>query len=1028
MTAGSSHPGAPGSPQPSGGGGARPSPIVRLLGAGATERGPFSLLGVPYADAPNDAVMAALARRLAIVDTHPEALTPQADEVRLALHAAAAQLVDPNVRRHMAQKWGIKAGWPSSVERKAAEAAAASEPATAARAVSADRLALERDAILTLAMHGGWNKDSLRRLSMIAHSRGFSSSAVAEVLRGMGRRGNPAENGRGKSHGGVRVNGSGAVAPRPMPEPISAAAVLDERPTLRSVVETIAPDIESEKLIKRVVIFVGAAVLVLAGAIGAVGLLTANLMPGTKPAVVKPAPAPNVAPSPDTGSAELFPSADASKKGSDKSKPSKPTDKTSGAGGLDPAAINRDLVTAIEGLEVDNVAALGRFESTVSVFASEWGKLPDDQLRAAQDSVIEFIYRSGAWPEVTARAVEAVRSPVRALRPGAAELAPAQVWTAAWSLGMLSRLEAEKDLPSSARLDVQAELQVSAPGRGSAGESGFVDGAWAALNQMPRLLVPQGGAGAGAALDPNASAIATPGVPPSAPPPPQPASATARVKTIDGWREWVAALKAASGQNPERRAKSLLVALETVMVSGPDPAAVNDVGEVIGLLVSQLTWRESDESRRWLARWFSAPGVSSADLHAVTEALVSRASASGVDGTMILAENAMQGQREELRDRFARAWTMAGLEDRATVVAEWAKVCRERIEGADSAVEPVDHLSAAVVLSRLNQAAQLMWSGQTEHAQQIFEQVDDGLANTRADIRQRHPDHVGDNGDDASWGVRYIQVDRNIPERLKLLTERSQRGGSLGRVEGALIAYEAVRGSPDSVRRSAREVARRYADDPAMLNGLLDEAPTIPITSENAQLIRSVASGQPPSLADPRWREITRRLLVERLLEVLASHGEFGAIDQLTDLLAESYQARAGDGTPVVDSSGKKGTVPPGEESVRVVRLRVQAAASAAIPSGREPFTPDQIARRYASRAALADGMVQRFAADQAALCEYMAFITVSEQPSQAEAVGQIIAALAESRRRARHILEQIHASERAITEMWILRLEGGKA
>lgn len=972
----------------------RSSPVAKFLGESAAGRGPFALLGLAFADAPDHAVMAALQRRLLAVDTHPESLTPQADEVRLALHAAAAQLLDAKVRRVLAERWGVREGWvaPAGGARPAAERVGIG---------SLERLELERDAVLSLAMHGGWNARALRHLTMMAHKRGFSSQAVAEVMRGLARR--PA-----RDHGGAATGrraasarvGAGAASPLEMQR-------RDERASLKSVIETIAPDIESERMLRRVIVFGGVAALALAGAIGGVIVLTSMLAPrpavAPGPIAVTPSPADSTPPP-----GELFPAPEIKPPA-----PPRPARAETAPAVKDGPAIARQLATAVEGIEVDAVAALQKFESAVGVFSQEWGGYADDQLRAAQDAVIEFVYRSAARPEIMLRAIAAVRGPAGVLNAPGRVLSPSEVWAAAWSVGMLTRLEAERDLPAAARLEVQSELQRSAPGRGTPSESGFAEGVWTAINQLPRMMIPQPKAGDAARPDGSAADEV----------PAEGEIAPKSGPAMDAWRAWADAVKAASASNPRRGARSLLVTLEMVMTEGPDPVAGNDIAEIIGLLVERIGWRQDDESRAWLVRWLSAPAVSSADLQAVTSALVSRASAPGVDATMVLAATAGDGQRQELRDRLARAWALSDVGDRADAVAEWAKVSREQLAAAGQAVTLSGHLSATVVFSRLNEAAQLIWLGESEAAHAVVERATEGV---EVDDEADKPveGSLGAGGDDSGWAVKYIQVDRNIPERLALLTARAQ-GGSIGLVEGSLIASEAVRGAPESVRRSARDVVRRFAGDPAMINGLLEEAATIPITTDNAQLIRSVASVNLPSLSDPTWREAVRRALVERLLEVLATQGELGEIDRMTELLAESYQARAREG---VDAPASKGAPPSADESVRVLRVRWQGSASAAIPSGREPFSPDQVARRYGARAALADGMVQRFAADQAALCEYVAYVVATEQPAQSAVVAEVLDRLGETRRRARTILEQTHAVERAMAELWLIRLEGGAA
>lgn len=69
----------------------------RILGL-RSDAGPLDLLGVSLSECTAARIESALERQLERVDQHPESDTPEADELRLALHTAAAQLLDPTVR------------------------------------------------------------------------------------------------------------------------------------------------------------------------------------------------------------------------------------------------------------------------------------------------------------------------------------------------------------------------------------------------------------------------------------------------------------------------------------------------------------------------------------------------------------------------------------------------------------------------------------------------------------------------------------------------------------------------------------------------------------------------------------------------------------------------------------------------------------------------------------------------------------------------------------------------------------------
>lgn len=142
----------------------RPSPIPRLLGPEA-EGSALALLGLSPAECTPQRVEVALQRQLDRVAAHPEGETPEADEVRLALHAAAAQLSDPEVRRMVILE-----------HTRAAEAATTARVITAQEpnrhALSADQ---ERAIARAMAMNHESGEGALKKLL-------FIGAAVGAVL------------------------------------------------------------------------------------------------------------------------------------------------------------------------------------------------------------------------------------------------------------------------------------------------------------------------------------------------------------------------------------------------------------------------------------------------------------------------------------------------------------------------------------------------------------------------------------------------------------------------------------------------------------------------------------------------------------------------------------------------------------------------------------------------------------------------------------------------------------------------------
>lgn len=146
------------------------NPVLTGLGV-RHQNDPFELLALPPSDHADRRVIDALAQRMAQVAAHALSETPEGNEARLALHAAAARLLDPAVRRALLLRAGVAPEKP--------------------RPAAAGRAGLSSRALLVIASEGGWNPRALRRLAMIAHAEGVPSGQLPAALRsltGLGRR------------------------------------------------------------------------------------------------------------------------------------------------------------------------------------------------------------------------------------------------------------------------------------------------------------------------------------------------------------------------------------------------------------------------------------------------------------------------------------------------------------------------------------------------------------------------------------------------------------------------------------------------------------------------------------------------------------------------------------------------------------------------------------------------------------------------------------------------------------------------
>lgn len=951
---------------------ARPTPVERFLGAEEARGGPFALLGVSAHQCTDDVVLAALDRQLERVSRHPECDTPEADEVRLGLHAAAAQLLDPSVRRHLVARW---TGAPISPAPR--------PPPPSGR--SRSHLLLEHDALLTLGLYGGWNQLALRRLVALAHARGLTADQVAATLRGLAvRRRRP-----GAVSARPRAVGNGEVTQRATKRPVAPEAISSV-----PLPEQIDP---ARRLLVMILVFGGTGLLLAAGAI----ILIIRLLTAEPVAVPAPGPAGAVSTAPGLTSPATVPipsASGASVPPTGAPQPAAPRASRDGSG-ASPGALVRELVACSQGLGIDPEEAMERFGRAVEALGQAWPRLARDQLVATQDSIVEFVYRTGDVPEMSARALESVAKGAAALiRSGNEPLAASEVVPAVWSMGILVRLSREKDLTASAREAIDGWLASALGHARFVQERTFEAGAAAAIGIVPRRLLP---------------------VEPSGADPPAP--------VLDAWRKWAEAARAAAGTDDAQYQLHLLNGLEILLLLGPDPTADQRVYETVSEMTSRLTWRSGDPSRPRLIRWFDDRRLSAGDLHAVTSSLASRSAAEGVDITMVLSAGASDRVRADLRDRFARSWGVATGIDREALDARWAQTARDAVNRSYGAAGPTEHLASAVVLARVNEAAWRLLQGDAEGASAILADltadVDAVLAGAAEPAGAVAPIRSGD----AAWAEKYLAARRNIPVRMELLNRLTSQGTSIGPIDAEVLVQEALVGTPAEVRIRAGEVARQFADSAALVNAVLEQlhrAPRIPLT---ASFVQYVAQSRMPPVGHSSWAAAARRALVERVLELVSAQGSLSAIDRLSVPLTRAYRGLASE-TALTPEMRRERVQPPAHASAAAAWQRWRTAAEKLVPAQGVVPSLEQLDRRRSGRAALASGLVQAFAAEQASLFEIMAYVAASEVPHRADELRTILAEQAQRRREARTIMEQIGAVERAITQLWLLRAQSENA
>jgi hypothetical protein len=947
-------------------------PVARFLGPTEVAGGPFSLLGVSPQACTDELVLSALDRQIERLNRHPECDTPEADEVRLALHAAAAQLLDPVVRRHLVNRWS---GGRTPVRAAAPVVQRPVAAATPGRSIDAQRL-LEADAILTLGLFGGWNQRSLRRLVTLAHRRGLNNRQVAQTLRNLSKR-----------RGRTRPAQPEAPSASPAAGPAGSRPGRGRTPTTRlqtvheaQVVVHSTPKAETDpaqRLLRNAIIFGFLGLIGLTAAVTGIIVATSRTSPPPAPSV-PPVAANTPAPVPAL-EVESTP---------EPVKPAKPLPPPPDPADL--VAIPRDIAACTEALAIDPDAAATRFEQAVGKLAAHWAIIPKDRLVSSHDAIVEYLYRCAGNPESSVRAIGAIgrfSGPLGAGDVGAADVAPAS-----WSTGMLTRLGRERDLSATAKNSIDSSLAaIMGPSRSTL-EQSFEAGVGAALSAWPVRLTPTGPA------------------------------AKSEPLSLDAWKVWIQCVDALAGQDTTARLRYLLSGLEVLLVQGPEPNENKSVGAVIAEVTSRVTWRPEDDSRRWLLRWFGDGRVSTPDLNAITSALATRASAAGVDLTMVLSTSASENTRAQMRDRYATVWGVQESLARDEMISDWAKIAREGINASFTSLSEADDFAAAAFLARLNDAAWWQWRGDNAEAVRLISDVrapiDVAMSLPSRDKLEEEQKALSD----GAWAERYLAA-RNAAKLKRELIEQVMAIQAIGSTDAEVLTGEAFTGSPQDVRSAAAEAVKKFTDSASMLGAMLERLPKVPRTAASADLVAFLAAKPLPGFRDPDWPVAARRAIVERLLEAMAAQSPRGRIDRLAALVAGSYRSMAAP-SPIPPDQRAVRIQPAAAQSAAEVWRKWRSAADTLVPSSPPPIPVDQLERRRLGRRSQARGMVQEFAAEQTSLAEVMSYVVSCERPEKVEQIKLILTNMASDRRHAKSVLEQIKITERSISQLWLIRMQ----
>lgn len=573
--------------------------------------------------------------------------------------------------------------------------------------------------------------------------------------------------------------------------------------------------------------------------------------------------------------------------------------------------------------------------------------------------------------------------------------APAAVWHTTATAGLAAVLGRERELPPHV-LSVCREILASTTGQASLTRrsgSTFDEAAADALLSLPQALLSN--------ADQSASV------------------------TQSQADSWLVALRAATGiggsadDAAKRTDAAILDTVERLLTSVPHASESRSVFDFCAALLAQARFREGDAGRDRVLAWFADVRLSAADVHLITAAVATRSSAAGIEPTMVLSPVATQADRDDLRAKYAEAWTRAASKLSGTgsggANGDWYDAARAALITANQATGDLEQLGAAATLSRYSQAASLRSRGLPSPVP-TGEAVP-GIVPSPFKVVLTLPPGSGD----GEWGKRFLGESRTANARLSRIAEFEQMPAP-GPIDCEVLA-EAALLSTGETRASAQRAVLKRTDHPPMVNAVLETLPRVKRSANAGEFLAQFSlAGTLPSTSD-RWSFHFRKALVERLLTLLAFSNTTVAADRVSVILAESWSVIAG--TPGSESGTVAELDGPTESVVAATRaynalitqVRQQVPAPTAI------IHPDTIERARAGRLLVARGLPQAFAANQVSAVEALAVIVAAERPASIDLCKSIISSLNVERAAARSIAPQIRATEAAALRLWAIRM-----
>lgn len=644
------------------------------------------------------------------------------------------------------------------------------------------------------------------------------------------------------------------------------------------------------------------------------------------------------------------------------------------------------IESAGERLGLDHDEAVRRFEQALRAHADAWTSLNAEQNRAAIDAIVRTLLRAGGDADL-AQALDRVLAPATRLTEST-RLGDNEVLPAVWAWGAVAHLSALPDLPSTARDRVSARLaSLTKPDAAPPATDAFAVAAADALRRVPpRLVLISDGAAGDAG-------------------------------SLSAWRAWLNAVSAAIS-TPQERDAILLDGAETALAAASRLPPDQITRSIITDILARADWSDRALARAALVRWLETPErFATRELAAFLHWLASRPTAD-VPPEPALRPDATPEQRRAVRDRLAAHWRL----ETPALLQSLAQTLRSQSKAALEAKRPdasLDALANAIHFARLTAAADRLRRIEVDRAKPILDDpraiiidAQNAPVSTPSAISAPPPS-------DGRWALRFLASRRNVSERRSAMSELSTFSDPLGPVDAEVLVEFALIGSPTDIRLVAQRAVERRADEPAILNALLESLPSAPRNDASARLYqRAVHPARLPPARDPRWVLETRRAVLARLLALAPADEGLSTLDRLARALALALVEQL----PEKSTMTARLALDPDPDSAFAALwadLRTQAASLPLLAS-----RIDEIEARLRARRTVAVGPAQHAVAQARALLESAAAFASLERSSRAPELEAILDDAHAAIDAAPSAFHQLQHANAASLQIALIRLE----